>query len=1152
MPSSTILLVADELGLISSVKRVLAREGYECILATNAADAIIAFGHSLPGLVLLQPGVESDRGQIVLEELRAHPDSALLRVVLLGESIVGFASQVEPLPIEPKHLMQTITEILRQERDAQWTLSETKEVAPAPAPKAEAPEEWRSTGFHRPSLDDAEFLKKWSRETNAEAPMVSTPSIMALEAKLFGDLTGLEAEVAQEIEAAALVRIDSSLALEAPVQNHSFPVQTSEAKLNQITVQNHSFPVQTSEAKLNQITVQNHSFPVQTSEAKLNQVTVQNHSFPVQTSEAKLNQITVQNHSFPVQTSEAKLNQITVQNPALPVQTSEAKLNQITVLSRAEGMLEEATLALKETLEREAERARVLERGTATVERQLAESQACSELLIGDVSSLRQELKEVEARAREEKTAAAVLREKVQILELAVDHHRSVAERLQQQLQVAQAERAAAADAFDEAKTRLEASLAQNSSSEDATASGHQQQLASLAAQHAEALEAAALTQALERETWLAEAQERDQLQRNESAQSSEKYVQEIAKLMSQLDETGKALRETEEAHAIRLNAVRAEKDELALNLERAEANHRDNQSLSDLEFKAKWSVLQKEHAEALAALRADLILEHQAAQESLAASHSETVVDLNGRLAALQMTTGQLAEKIAQLDTELQAAVLARETARVAFEQQIDSAQTTQATQHELAQSENDAALQVRLAELESLRSERDHLNQEFTAATAQVAELSQSIAATRRALELSERAQQVSESALAELEQQHRQERLEVRTLTAKIENVSDEAAAAHEKTRILEQALEERVRQATVSLMLPGERLLGVARTAAVDQEGLTKLFSQLVTAQCQVRVDLGVPGGERQVYLKQGAVVGVSTSFETEGLIERARRDGLIDSRQERELRQLKTASAREQLEALQGRGWVRETEIISLLQRYTEGVVIEAFGEPLTNYRLLDTAPESVPEPQLLVAAVPRPTLPMLAESLRRSLSPDVLLDKLGGIEARCAATDSELDLRGLGFSEKERRMLARVDGETTVEGLSLGAGLKPETAFRALLVAHWMGVVAMLPALEKPVLVSPEIDVKRLESKYEEVQEADYFTILGLSRSAGTEEVARAFRRLAEEFSPLRYAHHPDAGLQQRARVVQKSLEEAAHALEDEQRRTQYARHLMS
>jgi DNA repair exonuclease SbcCD ATPase subunit len=1011
MSKSTILLVADELGLISSVKRVLAREGYECILATNAADAIIAFGHSLPGLILLQPGVESDRGQIVLEELRAHPDSALLRVVLLGESIVGFASQVEPLPIEPKHLMQTITEILRQERDAQWTLSETKEVARAPVPQAEAPDEWRSAGFHRPALDDADFSKKWRRETSAEAPMVSTPSIVALEAKLFGDLTGLEAEVAQEIEAAVLVQIDSSLAAEAPAQHRSSPVQTSEAKPNQGTV-----------------------------------------------------------------------------------------------LSRAEGMLEEAALALKATLERENEQARALEHEKATVERQLAESQARSELLIGDVSSLQQELKAFEARAREGEAASAALGERVQILESEVDHHRSVAEQLQQQLQVALAERAAAAEAFDETKIRLEASLAQNSSNE--TASSHQQQLASLAAQQTEALE----------------------------------------KLMSQLEDTQSSLRETEEAHAVRLSALSAEKSELELSLERAEANHRDNQSLSDLEFKAKWSVLQKEHAEALAALRADLFLEHQAAQETMAASHSETVVDLNGRLAALQMTTGQLAEKIAQLDAELQAAVLARESARVAFKQQIDSAQTTQAAQHELAQSENDAALQVRLAELESLRTERDHLNQEFTAATAQVAELSQSIAATRRALELSERAQQVSESAFAELE---RQERLEVRTLTAQIENVSDEAAAAHEKTRLLEQALEERIRQATVSLMLPGERLLGVARTAAVDQEGLTKLFSQLVTAQCQVRVDLGVPGGERQVYLKQGAVVGVSTSFETEGLIERARRDGLIDSRQERELRQLKAASAREQLEALQGRGWVRETEVISLVQRYTEAVVIEAFGEPLTNYRLLDTAPESVPASQLLVAAVPRPTLPMLAESLRRSLSPDVLLDKLGGIEARCAATDSELDLRGLGFSEKERRMLARVDGETTVEGLSLGAGLKPETAFRALLVAHWMGVVAMLPAFEKPTLVSPEIDVKRLESKYEEVQEADYFTILGLSRGAGTEEVARAFRRLAEEFSPLRYAHHPDAGLQQRARVVQKSLEEAAHALEDEQRRTQYARHLM-
>ncbi|MEW6433397.1 MAG: hypothetical protein AB1730_17980, partial [Myxococcota bacterium] len=157
MAASPILLVADDLAVIASVKRVLAREGYECVLATNAADAIIAWGHSLPGLVLLQPGVEGDRGSVVLEELAHHPDARLLRVVLLGESVPGFPWPVEPLPIDPQGFAQTVSDNYRSaDRLDGWTVLETTPPAP-PSPPGEpprdAPDEWRAT---RPATTEAE------------------------------------------------------------------------------------------------------------------------------------------------------------------------------------------------------------------------------------------------------------------------------------------------------------------------------------------------------------------------------------------------------------------------------------------------------------------------------------------------------------------------------------------------------------------------------------------------------------------------------------------------------------------------------------------------------------------------------------------------------------------------------------------------------------------------------------------------------------------------------------------------------------------------------------------------------------------------------------------------------------------------------------
>jgi hypothetical protein len=233
--------------------------------------------------------------------------------------------------------------------------------------------------------------------------------------------------------------------------------------------------------------------------------------------------------------------------------------------------------------------------------------------------------------------------------------------------------------------------------------------------------------------------------------------------------------------------------------------------------------------------------------------------------------------------------------------------------------------------------------------------------------------------------------------------------------------------------------------------------------------------------------------------------------------------------------------------VPLVQRCAEQIALEALSEETSQYRLTEEAPA----PEVMLVTVPRPTLPLLAEALRRAVPVEALLEQLGGGEAVPVATDAEWDLRSLGFSDKERKMLSWVDGEATVEDVSLASGLKPEAAFRALLVARFLGVVELKPAAHEAPRVDAELDVHRLEAKFDEVQDADYFTILGLPRSAGGEDVHRAWERLSTEFHPLRYSGHPDAVLQQRAQVVFSLLEEAAKALEDDRRRAEYARHLL-
>jgi DnaJ-class molecular chaperone len=89
-----------------------------------------------------------------------------------------------------------------------------------------------------------------------------------------------------------------------------------------------------------------------------------------------------------------------------------------------------------------------------------------------------------------------------------------------------------------------------------------------------------------------------------------------------------------------------------------------------------------------------------------------------------------------------------------------------------------------------------------------------------------------------------------------------------------------------------------------------------------------------------------------------------------------------------------------------------------------------------------------------------------------------------------------------------------------------------------------------EVAAARLEARWAQVEDADYFTVLGLPRNAGTDEVTRAFARLSAEYDPLRWSGHPDPRVQVRAERMQALLSEAARALSDDGLRSAYARSL--
>jgi hypothetical protein len=299
--------------------------------------------------------------------------------------------------------------------------------------------------------------------------------------------------------------------------------------------------------------------------------------------------------------------------------------------------------------------------------------------------------------------------------------------------------------------------------------------------------------------------------------------------------------------------------------------------------------------------------------------------------------------------------------------------------------------------------------------------------------------------------------------------------------------------------------------------------------------------------RELWLEGGMLVGAKSTHPGESLLERAHRDGLLNLAQQRELRLLRHASDSALLEAMRQRGYLRETEVVPLRRRAVEQVALEALSEPLTAF--------SWQEGQTLApderAASVRPFRALIVEGLRRAMDPDELERRAGHLSAipRWLVV---ADVADFGFSERELRLCASVDGRTSLEALIRLSGVRQELARRCLASLEALGLLVFEPPLRptyEPRVA--ELDAQRLLARFQASEEADYFELLGLPRTAGRDEVSRAYKLLSEEFNPLRYVGHPDPALQGRAQRLAEAFAEAAEALTDDRLRARYAKNLV-
>ena len=342
---------------------------------------------------------------------------------------------------------------------------------------------------------------------------------------------------------------------------------------------------------------------------------------------------------------------------------------------------------------------------------------------------------------------------------------------------------------------------------------------------------------------------------------------------------------------------------------------------------------------------------------------------------------------------------------------------------------------------------------------------------------------------------------------------------------------------------SLKARARKLADIPPSGKLSVAELATLASQLVELQATVRLELASPSATRCLWFTSGAL-SASTS-DNEQLITLARRDELIGENQERELAALRMARPSEQREALVARGFLSPEVATALVARWTAHVAEAAFAESATSYRLIEEPAKKRKEPPEFSL----PVLPLVRTALRRARHWESALAEFA--HAVLLPVERELELSLAGFSAEECALIESAHPNATGEELVAASPLLRGEAYSCLLAAAYLDFVRIESYRDPPPPADPEIGMQRLQAKHDQVQEADYFAILGVPRTAGPDEVRRAYELLSNEFHPLRFSTHTDPAVQERAAAVWSAITEAAEALCDDRLRVEYASHLI-
>jgi hypothetical protein len=309
------------------------------------------------------------------------------------------------------------------------------------------------------------------------------------------------------------------------------------------------------------------------------------------------------------------------------------------------------------------------------------------------------------------------------------------------------------------------------------------------------------------------------------------------------------------------------------------------------------------------------------------------------------------------------------------------------------------------------------------------------------------------------------------------------------------------------------------------------------------------------GIHRIVLREGDFVTAASGAEPESLVAFLRQRGALGAEVAERLERRIPQFGRHAGAALIANGHLRQDELWPVLRAHAEWLI----GHTLLITRGAVSLEDEIPVRLKAEPAVFGGTTgaEVLVEVARRVIAPEQAIERLGSKKVQLVAGTYGALLGECGLREHE---LKAVEAS---QGASLGELLEGEPAADFAAVVYTLvelGVLDRVVPELRPTPIPPrrtrldDLDElaqrARILARKALVEEGDYFAILGVSRTATSYDIRRAYLELKRELEPVRALTSKTADLREDLDIILEVLEEAYEILRDPNRRERYRRAL--